>query len=97
MRVSAGGLALSVIIGVGGSAAPAFACFEHTFEACPARAKADYVVALDKKTGRTWLKAPPAEPAAPRIGRLPGTDPPGPCTPQLALPLQGDHVARRLD
>jgi hypothetical protein len=40
------------------SAAPAAACFRHTFEACPAAAKSAYTVALDRKTGRTWLTQP---------------------------------------
>lgn len=35
---------------------PAAACFEHTFEPCPTQASRDYVVELDRKSGRTWLK-----------------------------------------
>lgn len=37
---------------------PAAACFEHTFEPCPTQTSRDYVVELDRKSGRTWLKRP---------------------------------------
>jgi len=32
------------------------ACFRHTFEACPDARSQSYIVELDRKTGRTWLK-----------------------------------------
>ncbi len=40
------------------SASPASACFRHTFEPCQATAS-DYVIGLDSKTGRTWIKSGP--------------------------------------
>jgi hypothetical protein len=40
------------------AATPAAACFRHTFEACPDEATSAYTLALDRKTGRTWLAEP---------------------------------------
>jgi hypothetical protein len=43
-------------------AGPASAvCFRHTFEACPDERSESYSVEVDRKTGRTWLKAPPGD------------------------------------
>jgi hypothetical protein len=37
------------------NAAPASACFRHTFEPCQATT-VDYKIGLDPRTGRTWIK-----------------------------------------
>jgi hypothetical protein len=39
---------------------PAAACFRHTFEPCPEATSSAYVVEVDRKTGRTWIKDRPA-------------------------------------
>ena len=43
------------------TAAPASACFRHTFEPCRATTTSDYKIGLDPKTARTWLKSAPVE------------------------------------
>ncbi len=39
---------------------PAAACFRHTFEPCPVTTSSDYVVEVDRKTGRTWITDRPS-------------------------------------
>jgi hypothetical protein len=51
---------VAVAIGATACARSAAACFRHTFEPCPATSSSDYVVEVDSKTGRTWIKDRPA-------------------------------------
>jgi hypothetical protein len=39
------------------AASPAAACFQHTFEPCAVVEQAKYTLEVDRKTGRTWVKA----------------------------------------
>lgn len=62
MRIDKGALSGTIAVLAGTvctvlAAGPASAaCFRHTFEACPDARSQSYIVEVDRKTGRTWLK-----------------------------------------
>jgi hypothetical protein len=57
------------------AAAPANACFRHTFEPCQTT-PTDYVIGLDAKTGRTWIKNAPVQVEKAAGNIVPAAQPP---------------------